>query len=105
MRAVRVVLASSLVFVGFGALGCQTQFYGSAMFPGGPEGCWKQCEEDGMEMGSFVYVGEYSSGCVCRRRRVKKTAARADQDFLTQASAAVGVAMQARRVAAESQQH
>jgi len=50
------------------ASGCTTQFYGEPMFPGGARGCWDKCHGEGLEMSAFVYMGEYSSGCVCRVR-------------------------------------
>lgn len=46
-------------------LGCATRFQGNANFPGGPRGCFERCQSRGMEMAQFVYVGDYSSACVC----------------------------------------
>ena len=42
-----------------------TSFHGEAKFPDGAEGCRRTCAADGMEMGGFVYSGEYSTSCVC----------------------------------------
>lgn len=39
---------------------------GDAHFPGGATRCFKQCEKAGMDMASFVYVGEYSTACACK---------------------------------------
>jgi len=44
---------------------CATSFQGSAHFPGGAGACAQRCSADGLEMGGFIYMGEYSSGCVC----------------------------------------
>ncbi|CAN5635711.1 hypothetical protein BH09MYX1_BH09MYX1_30770 [soil metagenome] len=46
--------------------GCgATSFDGNAYVPGGANGCYKKCEAAGMSMASFVYVGEFSTACVC----------------------------------------
>ena len=45
--------------------GCPTRFTGDAHFPDGPSGCRKACERSGMQMGAYVYAGEYSTACVC----------------------------------------
>lgn len=52
--------------IAFGTLcaGCTTTFEGDAHFPGGASACQAQCEQDDLEMASFVYVGEFSSACV-----------------------------------------
>ncbi len=59
-------LAAAVTVVAFA--GCTTQFYGEPTFPGGARGCWDRCRSEGLEMSAFVYMGEYSNGCVCRVR-------------------------------------
>jgi hypothetical protein len=44
-------------------LGCQTQFIGSAHIT--PEACAAKCTESHLQMAGMVYLGEYSSACVC----------------------------------------
>jgi len=44
-------------------LGCQTQFTGSAHVS--VTECQARCTADGMQMAGMVYMGEYSSACVC----------------------------------------
>lgn len=58
------IVLLALVCVG----GCEppTSFEGKAQFPGGPRGCFQECSRQNMVMGSFVYVGEYSSACACK---------------------------------------
>jgi hypothetical protein len=52
--------------VGILVSGCATSFTGNAMYPGGVRGCWDQCRANGMEIATFVYIGEYSTACACR---------------------------------------
>lgn len=82
-------------------LACQqpTQFTGSANFEGGPQGCSHKCKEAGLEMGAFVYVGDYSSGCVCQPT---ETAGGHTASPATGAAAA-GVVSRARQRQAEAQ--
>ncbi len=62
MRAMAKLAFTLLFFCG----GCATAFVGDAHFPGGPSGCAKHCDQSGLAMDSFVYMGEYSSACVCK---------------------------------------
>lgn len=45
--------------------GCATSFYGSAEIEGGRPGCEEKCASVGLEMQAFVFMGEYSTACVC----------------------------------------
>ena len=47
------------------ASGCATTFTGSAQVEGGRAGCEKKCSAIGLQMQAFVFMGEYSSACVC----------------------------------------
>lgn len=47
------------------ATGCATSFMGSAMVEGGRPGCERKCSAIGLQMQAFVFMGEYSSACVC----------------------------------------
>ena len=89
-----------LVFVGLSSLlGCATTFTGDAQFPGGAPACFKQCQAGGMEMASFVYVGEYSSACACKLKAsapAQSSSSNADVDGAVVAAGA-GVEMQRRR--------
>jgi hypothetical protein len=104
-QKVRLIVGGLL----FGALscllGCATSFVGDAQFPGGAPGCFKQCQAGGMEMASFVYVGEYSSACACKLKAnapAQTSSSNADVDGAVVAAGA-GVEMQRRR--AEAAQH
>jgi hypothetical protein len=44
---------------------CATSFTGSAHIEGGRSGCQTKCSAQGLEMSALVYLGEYSSACVC----------------------------------------
>jgi hypothetical protein len=45
--------------------GCATSFTGSPHVEDGRAGCEKKCKGQGMEVAGMVYMGEYSSACVC----------------------------------------
>jgi len=87
-------------------LSCATSFVGDARFPGGALGCFKQCQRVGMEMASFVYVGEYSTACACKTKTTAAATAQPSADGDIEGAvvaAAAGVELQRR--AAEAQQH
>ena len=69
----RIVL-SFLSLASLAALltGCipNTEFKGSAHFPGGAQACFASCQTQNMEMSGFVMSGEFASSCVCRPRPV-----------------------------------
>src|SRR4051812_37495697 len=98
-RAVRLGLGGLLFFASSGFLGCATSFVGDAQFPGGAVGCFKQCQKIGMEMASFVYVGEYSSACACRLKPGAGAQSSAADPAIEGAvmAAGAGVEMQRRR--------
>jgi hypothetical protein len=51
-----------------GALGlsaCATAFTGSPHVEGGRTGCQTKCNAQGMAVAGMVYMGEYSSACIC----------------------------------------
>ena len=82
-----------------GSLGCATSFTGSAHVENGRAGCEDKCKGQGMQVAGMVYMGEYSSACVCE---VPRGSASSRRDLLVGAAAAVagavdGVAMQAQR--------
>jgi hypothetical protein len=45
--------------------GCATSFTGSPHVENGRSGCETKCRGQGMEIVGMVYMGEYSSACVC----------------------------------------
>jgi hypothetical protein len=47
------------------ATGCATNFTGSAHIEGGRATCEKKCAGQGLTMSGLIYMGEYSSACVC----------------------------------------
>jgi hypothetical protein len=58
----RKTLACLLMLV---LAGCATSFTGSPHVEDGRAGCEKKCRGQGMEVAGMVYMGEYSSACVC----------------------------------------
>jgi hypothetical protein len=97
---------SAAALLSFVLLGCATSFTGDPHFPDGPKGCSDKCSKDGMVMGSFVYVGEYSDACVCQPRGASgatSSAATSQSDTAGAVAATAGVVMQMRRM--EEQQH
>lgn len=43
---------------------CSTQFYGDAHVD--KRSCTMKCQEQGLVLDSMVFMGDYSSGCVCK---------------------------------------
>jgi hypothetical protein len=89
-----------VVVGGFGLLvtACATSFYGDAMFPGGARHCWDKCRGLNLEMASFVYVGEYSTACVCKPQGTAARALNGEHDQAAVVAAAAGVELQRRRL-------
>ena len=89
--AVAVVLSS--------ALGCATSFTGSAHVEGGRGGCEAKCRGQGMQIAGMVYMGEYSSACVCEVPRTTGSAEHRDLvgSAAGSSGAAAGVIMQMQR--------
>lgn len=52
----------SLVFF---LAGCQTTFTGDPHIENGHAGCEEKCKGQGMALAGMVFMGEYTSGCVC----------------------------------------
>ena len=90
-----------LTFACVYASACATSFQGEAHFPGGPKGCFDRCAADGLVMQSYVFVGEYTSGCVCslKLRKAESEQPQADASAASSA-AAVGVITQMRNAEA-----
>lgn len=88
----KLVLISAFVLL----VGCKqpTSFKGDAHFPGGPSACYEMCKSNGMEMDSYIFVGEYSSGCVCRPVRTSGQAS--SQSASGSAASTAGVIAQTR---------
>lgn len=98
-RALRLGFGGFLCLASCCFLGCATSFVGDAQFPGGALGCFKQCQKIGMEMASFVYVGEYSSACACRLKATNAAQSSVKDADIEGAvvAAGAGVEMQRRR--------
>jgi hypothetical protein len=95
----RILAASSLV-------GCATSFTGNAHVENGRAGCEEKCKGQGMQVAGMVYMGEYSSACVCEVPHGSASSSR--REFLLgsagSSGGAVGVVMQMRRQE-QPQQH
>ena len=98
----RALFAGLVVLVLCSTTSCATSFIGDAQFPGGALGCFKQCQKIGMEMASYVYVGEYSTACACKPKvaaGVPRTASADIEGAVTAAGA--GVELQRRQIVAQ----
>ena len=62
MKSVIVGLATIVI----GLTGCATTFTGSPYVESGRGGCEAKCKGEGMDVAGMVYMGEYSSACVCQ---------------------------------------
>jgi hypothetical protein len=103
----RLVLALFTLagMVSLGACQRPTSFEGRAQFPGGPQGCYHHCQQAGLEMATFVYVGEYSTACACKLRSVPVAAPVATSgDDEAVVAAAAGVELQRRRIEEQQRQ-
>ena len=45
-----------------------TTFTGGARIEGGPAGCEAKCKAWGMELVGMVALGEYTDGCICKKK-------------------------------------
>jgi len=81
-------LASVLLFTA----GCQTQFTGSPHIS--PQQCQAQCTNDGLVMSGMVYMGAYSSACICEKPGT--ASASISGPAVASAAGAAGVVMQMR---------
>lgn len=77
------------------ASGCATTFMGSAEVEGGRPGCEKKCADVGLTMQAFVFMGEYSTACVCEPPSRTPSA----EGSAASAAVAVGVMTQMRDAA------
>ncbi len=84
----RLLLYAMFVF----AAGCTTSFTGAPFVEGGRPGCERKCASVGLAMAAFVFMGEYSTACICD---IPQRAARADRAAAIGASVA-GIAAQQR---------
>jgi hypothetical protein len=84
--------------------GCATSFTGSPHVEGGRSACEQKCTSQGMEATGMVYMGEYSSACVCQ---IPGKSAGHRAMLLATAGAigggAAGVEMQRQRAAQDNQ--
>jgi hypothetical protein len=64
--AMRLIVLFVYSFLFSGCLsGCATAFMGSAHVEGGRKGCDTKCASQGFKCTGMVYMGEYSSACIC----------------------------------------
>lgn len=74
-------------------VGCQTQFTGSPHIE--PAACQTRCKGINMQMSGMLYMGEYSSACLCELPKPGVPTATASASGA--AGAAAGVVMQTSR--------
>ena len=59
------------IFITLELTGCAPQyttFEGGAKVKDGPSGCEAKCKEWGMELVGMIALGEYSDGCICKKK-------------------------------------
>ena len=61
----KLVKTAAWMLVCTGLYGCPTTFSGSAHVVDGRAGCEKKCKKSKLRMSALVFLGEYSSACVC----------------------------------------
>lgn len=101
-----VGLVTFLGVIAVSALGCATSFTGSAYVENGRNGCEAKCRGQGMQVAGMVYMGEYSSACVCEVPRSTSSGGERHLIALTGGSmgSAAGVIMQMQRQQQQQQQ-
>jgi hypothetical protein len=91
-------LLLAILGLGLGAA-CQTQFIGDAHID--PAACQAHCAASRLEMVGMVFLGEYSSACICQVPRPPGTQASKVPEAVAAApgalGASAGVIMQMRR--------
>jgi hypothetical protein len=85
------ILAVSLFLLTGCATTPVTSFQGKSKVEGGPSGCETKCEEWGMELVGMIALGEYSDGCICRKKDEKLSMYDVGETFIL-ASAGSGAA-------------
>lgn len=49
--------------------GCPTSFTGNAHVSDGKAGCERKCKQSGLRFSGMVFLGEYSSACMCEPKQ------------------------------------
>jgi hypothetical protein len=70
-----------------------TAFEGEAKFPGGVDGCRRECAARSLDFGSFIYIGEYSTACACKAPASRGLGAGAPPRAESEGEAAVAAAV------------
>jgi hypothetical protein len=95
----------AILAIAVGLGGCATSFTGDPHIENGRSGCEAKCKGQGMALAGMVFMGEYTSGCVCAVPG--QSASVGGQLFAaSQAGAAAGsagVVMQMRRAQQQQQ--
>jgi hypothetical protein len=95
----RIVRKGSVILAALSLVGCATSFTGNAHVENGRAGCEEKCKGQGMQVAGMVYMGEYSSACVCEVPHGSASSSR--REFLLgsagSSGGAVGVMVQTRR--------
>jgi len=83
--------------------GCPTTFTGSAHVENGKAGCEYKCKKSGLRFSGMVYMGEYSSACICELAKpAAATTTQGPSAAAASVGAAVGSMVQARAAEGES---
>lgn len=100
MTTVKILVVASVLALSITGCGA-TSFEGSAYFPGGAPACMSHCASANMEMDSFVFMGAYSTACICRLKTAGGHArANGGSAGATSGAAVAGIVIQRQRAAA-----
>jgi len=80
-----------------GLSACATAFMGSPHVEGGRNGCQAKCTGQGMAVAGMVYMGEYSSACICAVPGAAHASVIDEGAAAAAAGGAVGVELQRRQ--------
>jgi hypothetical protein len=93
----RWMLLCALAFAALLSSCGATSFKGQAKFPGGAPACFTHCQKRSMQMENFVYLGAYSSACVCGVVRPSNSGKRDTTARSSASAGAVAAVMMAER--------
>jgi hypothetical protein len=91
----RLVNTLAAILLSAGLSGCPTTFSGSAHVVDGRAGCEQKCKKSKLRMSALVFLGEYSSACVCEVPAPVPKPSRSEESEESAALGSVGAAVTA----------
>ena len=93
----RLVKTAAAILLCSSLCGCPTTFSGSAHVVDGRAGCEKKCKKSKLRMSALVFLGEYSSACVCELPVPDAKAPESESSPTSASVGSVGAAVSALR--------